>query len=216
MFKIIYFKFRFHLHVSFIFEIIFVACWLCAYFYMVNLHQLYDTAGTYSSQYDTNVQANITFYGYGFVVLNIIQGAFVLCFHCFQSERVSKSKFTIFFLFCFTSLKFRPLTQYENTVIHFIQIQIRREYQKFVKDSWLPQCLLCNIDVNDDQGPTASPTNNALSANVLLPASNASTKKKSDPESADMAGTFLSGSPVHQPYNQASTLMRHHHSSQRK
>lgn len=95
-------------------------------------------------------------------------------------------------------------------------VQIRREYQKIVKDSWLPQCLLCNVDTSEDQGPSASPTNNALSANVLLPTSNVSTKKKPGPETANVAGTFLSGSPIHQPHNQTSTLMRHHHASQRK
>lgn len=80
---------RFHLRGSFVFEIIFVACWFCSYFYMVKLHHLYNSAGNYSSLYDTNVQASISFYGYGFVVLNIVQGAFVLCFHCMQNERVS-------------------------------------------------------------------------------------------------------------------------------
>lgn len=200
--------FRFHLHGSFIFEIIFVACWLCAYFYMVNLHKLYTSAGSYSSRYDSNIQASISFYGYGFVVLNIVQGAFVLCFHCLQNERVGiKPELRSVPEFCLKN---------EKLIECVLFFQIRREYQKFVKDSWLPQCLLCSADVNEEQGPTASPTNNALSANVLLPASNVSTKKKPSVESADVAGTFLSGSPVHQPHNQTSTLMRHHHSTQRK
>lgn len=72
------------------------------------------------------------------------------------------------------------------------------------------------MDTSEDQGPSASPTNNALSANVLLPTSTVSTKKKPGPETANVAGTFLSGSPIHQPHNQTSTLMRHHHASQRK
>lgn len=73
----------------------------------------------------------------------------------------------------------------------------------------MPQCLKCTAIVNDDQGPTSSPTNNALSANVLLPASNTSTKKKSTADVSDVTGTFL-GSPSHQPHGQTSTLMRHH------
>lgn len=75
---------------------------------------------------------------------------------------------------------------------------------------------MCNVDVSEEQGSSTSPTNNALSANVLLPASNVSTKKKPSSEVVDVAGTFLSGSPVHQLHNQTSTLMRHHHASQCK
>lgn len=92
--------YRFNLHGSFIFQIIFVACWVCAYLYMVNLHQLYDSIGTASSDHYTSAQANITFYGYGFVVLNIIQGAFIMCYHCLQNERVSVRE-TIFKWFDF-------------------------------------------------------------------------------------------------------------------
>lgn len=87
--------------------------------------------------------------------------------------------------------------------------QIRQEYQKFVQDSWLPQCLQCAVTIDEDQ-PTASPANNALSANVLLPASNTSTKKKNGPDAADVSGTFLTVSPAHHPHGQTSTLMRHH------
>lgn len=79
----------FHLHGSFIFEVVFVGCWLFAYFYMVNLHRLYDSIGTPSMRYDSDIQANIAFFGYGFVILNILQGAFIFCFHCLQNERVS-------------------------------------------------------------------------------------------------------------------------------
>lgn len=56
---------------------------------MVNLHQLYDSIGTSSAHYDSKIQASISFYGYGFVVLNIVQGAFIMCYHCLQNERVS-------------------------------------------------------------------------------------------------------------------------------
>lgn len=88
--------------------------------------------------------------------------------------------------------------------------QIRREYQKFVRDSWLPQCLQCAVPPNEDQS-TASPVNNALSANVLLPASNTSTKKKNGPvDATDVTGTFLTVSPAHHSHGQTSTLMRHH------
>lgn len=92
-----------------------------------------------------------------------------------------------------------------------IKLQIRNEYQKYVRNSWLPQCLQCESIVNEDQGPTASPTNNALSANVLLPVSNTSTKKKTPADVNDVTGTFL-GSPAHQAHGQTSTLMRHHQS----
>lgn len=80
---------RFHLHGSFIFQIIFVACWVCAYLYMVNLHRLYDSIGTLSTYDYSGAQANVTFYGYGFVILNIIQATFIMCYHCLQNERVS-------------------------------------------------------------------------------------------------------------------------------
>lgn len=74
----------------------------------------------------------------------------------------------------------------------------------------MPQCLQCAVSPVEDQ-PTASPANNALSANVLLPASNTSTKKKNGPpDAADVTGTFLTVSPAHQPHGQTSTLMRHH------
>lgn len=56
---------------------------------MVNLHQLYDSIGTSSAHYDSKIQASISFYGYAFVVLNIVQGAFIMCYHCLQNERVS-------------------------------------------------------------------------------------------------------------------------------
>lgn len=63
---------------------------------------------------------------------------------------------------------------------------------------------------DEDQGPTASPANNALSANVLLPSSNTSTKKKNGPDAVDVTGTFMTVSPSHHPQGQTSTLMRHH------
>lgn len=78
-----------------------------------------------------------------------------------------------------------------------------------MENSWLPQCLQCAVSTDEDQ-PTASPTNNALSANVLLPSSNTSTKKKNGPDAADVTGTFLTVSPAHHPHGQTSTLMRHH------
>lgn len=74
----------------------------------------------------------------------------------------------------------------------------------------MPQCLQCAVNVTEDQGPTTSPANNALSANVLLPASNTSTKKKNPTDTADVTGTFLTVSPSHHPHGQTSTLMRHH------
>lgn len=49
-----------------------------------------------------------------------------------------------------------------------------------------------------------------MSANVLLPASNTSTKKKNVPDGADVTGTFLTVSPSLHPHGQTSTLMRHH------
>lgn len=70
--------------------------------------------------------------------------------------------------------------------------------------------MQCAVATAEDQGPTASPVNNALSANVLLPASNTSTKKKTVPDSGDVTGTFLTVSPSHHPHGQTSTLMRHH------
>lgn len=72
--------------------------------------------------------------------------------------------------------------------------------------------MQCANSTNEDQGPTASPANNALSANVLLPATN-TTKKKNGPDAVDVAGTFLTVSPSHHPQaqnHQTSTLMRHH------
>lgn len=70
--------------------------------------------------------------------------------------------------------------------------------------------MQCAVSTNDDQGPTASPANNALSANVLLPPSNTSTKKKNVPDAGDVTGTFLTVSPSHHAHGQTSTLMRHH------
>lgn len=49
-----------------------------------------------------------------------------------------------------------------------------------------------------------------MSANVLLPASNTSTKKKNVPDGTDVTGTFLTVSPSLHPHGQTSTLMRHH------
>lgn len=66
---------------------------------MVNLHQLYDSVGTTSMRYDSEIQASISFYGYSFVVLNIIQGAFIFGFHCLQNERVNKLNSSICYCF---------------------------------------------------------------------------------------------------------------------
>lgn len=108
-----------------------------------------------------------------------------------------------------------PQPHFHGNIFHFILTelhrQIRREYQKFVENSWLPQCFQCAVTTTEDQGPTASPANNALSANVLLPASNTSTKKKNGPvDAVDVTGQFLTMSPAHHPQGQTSTLMRHH------
>lgn len=87
--------------------------------------------------------------------------------------------------------------------------QIRHEYQKFVRNSWLPQCLQCAATTIEDQGQAPNPANNALSANVLLPASNTNSKKKNGPDAGDVTG-FLTISTTHHPHGQTSTLMRHH------
>lgn len=77
-----------------------------------------------------------------------------------------------------------------------------------MRNSWLPQCLQCAASSPEDQGQVVNPTNNALSANVLLPASNTNSKKKSGPDAGDVTGTFLTVSTTH--HGQTSTLMRHH------
>lgn len=56
---------------------------------MVNLHSIYDSIGTATYQLnDDSIKANIMVYGYGFVVLNVIQGTFILAFHCMQNDKV--------------------------------------------------------------------------------------------------------------------------------
>lgn len=81
--------YRFYLRSSFIFQLIFVGCWLCAYLYMVNLHSIYESIGTATYMpNDNSTKTNIMLYGYGFVVLNVVQGTFILVFHCMQNEKV--------------------------------------------------------------------------------------------------------------------------------
>lgn len=82
---------RFYLRSSLVFQLIFVGCWLCAYLYMVNLHSIYDSIGTATYMLnDDSTKANIMVYGYGFVVLNVVQGTFILVFHCMQNEKVKQ------------------------------------------------------------------------------------------------------------------------------
>lgn len=78
-----------------------------------------------------------------------------------------------------------------------------------MRNSWLPQCLQCAATTIEDQGQAPNPANNALSANVLLPASNTNSKKKNGPDAGDVTG-FLTISTTHHPHGQTSTLMRHH------
>lgn len=89
MIKSLIFFYRFYLRSSFIFQLIFVGCWLCAYLYMVNLHSIYESIGTATYMLnDDSTKTNIMLYGYGFVVLNVVQGTFILVFHCMQNEKV--------------------------------------------------------------------------------------------------------------------------------
>lgn len=56
---------------------------------MVNLHSIYDLIGTSTYMLnDASTKTNIMIYGYGFVVLNVVQGTFILAFHCIQNEKV--------------------------------------------------------------------------------------------------------------------------------
>lgn len=57
--------------------------------YMVKLHPIRISLGASYYHSDPSSHANIALYGYGFVILNILQGVFILVFHCVQNEKVS-------------------------------------------------------------------------------------------------------------------------------
>lgn len=122
---------------------------------MVNLHSIYDSIGasTYTLE-DNAIKTNIMVYGYGFVVLNVLQGVFILTFHCLQNEKVCRRSHII-----------RNCKRIQNIQFHR---QIQRAYRKFIlAHSWLPQCLLCGsgpiVDGDQAQNPNGgSATNNML------------------------------------------------------
>lgn len=81
--------FRFHLRSSFLFQIIFMACWICGYYYMIKLHPIRVARTLSYIQIDMTNDTNVASYGYAFVVLNVMLGAFILIFHCIQNDKVS-------------------------------------------------------------------------------------------------------------------------------
>ncbi|KAJ6633435.1 Latrophilin Cirl, partial [Pseudolycoriella hygida] len=66
---------RLYLRYSFMFLIIFIVCWMCAYGYFV-----------YAKYEDPN--ANI--FGYFFVILNALQGIYIFAFHCMNNEKIRR------------------------------------------------------------------------------------------------------------------------------
>lgn len=147
----------FYLRSSFLFQVIFVACWVCAYMYMVKLHPIRASLGASYLHGDLSSHANISFYGYGFVILNILQGAFILVFHCVQNERVS------------TATEKRIFQVGQMLIIKISRsAKVRREYRKFVRQqTWLPKCLQEAAAAAEDERAadqnTGAETNNILS-----------------------------------------------------
>lgn len=64
---------------------------------MANIRELHEMIGSPTraddEHYDSHAaietqQSKIKFYGYGFVILNLVQGFYILGFHCIQNEKV--------------------------------------------------------------------------------------------------------------------------------